>query len=193
MANVCPLERTGFIVGPRDVCGLIPSLSVFISYLFRIFNFVYTPPTSLIIVIISSSPCVRNKTGTQFPHRSLPRATVDASVQNHKPSSCSYFSTVFPHVSFGLPLFLLPSGAQARTLHGITSFFISPIHHCLLSSLELLTSFVFVFVRVLLRCSLSSASILCRFSKGILCWKISSLFSPALVIRRGHSPGPRTV
>ena len=70
------------------------------------------------------SPCVSSRVGNQlFP---------SASAQDLNPNSYNSFITVRLHVSFGLPLFLLPFCAQVRVVPGISSFSIRntwPIHH----------------------------------------------------------------
>ena len=97
-----------------------------------------------------SSSHLGNRAVNQLPPLIFILQTVDASALDLKPSSCSSFSTVHLRVSFSFPLFLLPSGAQARAVHGISFFSICntcPIHHhCLLFTLVLM-SFVVAFLR----------------------------------------------
>ena len=101
-------------------------------------------------------------------HRSLSRTTVEASAQDLNPNSSNSFCTVRHHVSFDLPLFLLPSCAQVRAVCGISSFSIhsttdppppSLLH---LSADEL----QFCYESLLPHCSLSSANMSWRFSKA---------------------------
>lgn len=72
-------------------------------------------------------------------HRSLYRETVETSVQYLNPNSCNSFSPVLRYVSFSLPLFLLPWGAQVRAMRGIPSFSVHntwPIHPIVSFSVE---------------------------------------------------------
>ena len=103
-------------------------------------------------ILASSSSSVpslhmENRAGNHAPPVANP-----ASTQELKPIATLSFSTVFLHVSLGLPLLRFPSGAHVRATHGrqlLSLRSTCPIHVHLL----FLTSSLMVLVLALLRTS----------------------------------------
>ena len=79
------------------------------------------PVLGQLLTYLSSSSPVGHKATTTFLHRVMSLAAARASPRE-SPISCSSAITVFRHVVFGRPGFLLPAGVHLRAALGILSF-----------------------------------------------------------------------